>query len=250
MPTDKWLQHYASIQHQLISPVDLEAYFTQKTIGSIAVEVLDIGHVHFPTGHVFACDPLIELGQYDVAPFTQKVPMGTYPVQICVVPSDTYGDRYACVKVTLSTQKPVRYALAVTGQEKLDDWQAGDVFGFPVDAGLGCIADQATQEAFKAYWNAHLDEAPDDDTYNNLFCECLEKNAKAHPRFQRKRGDWLNWTIPNTDLNLVMFASGWGDGCYPVYFGFDGNDEVCAIYIHFIDIEADYAPDDPDDSQA
>ena len=62
-------------------------------IENMAVDVLDIGVVHFPTGQIFACDPLVEL-EYTL-PFLQTIPAGTYPVKICVVPSELYGDRYA-----------------------------------------------------------------------------------------------------------------------------------------------------------
>ncbi len=34
--------------------------------------------------------------------------------------------------------------------------------------------------------------------------------------------------------------AGWGDGYYPVYFGYDAEGEVCAVYVRFIDIEASY----------
>ena len=44
----------------------------------------------------------------------------------------------------------------------------------------------------------------------------------------------------DTDCNLPIFASGWGDGYYPVYFGYDAKGEVCAVYVRFIDIEASY----------
>ena len=35
-------------------------------------------------------------------------------------------------------------------------------------------------------------------------------------------------------------SSGWGDGYYPVYFGYDAKGKVCAVYVRFIDIEASY----------
>ena len=76
--------------------------------------------------------------------------------------------------------------------------------------------------------------------YNDLFCDLLEENAKAHPKYQGDYGDWLNWTVPDTDCNLPIFASGWGDGYYPVYFGYDAKGEICAVYVRFIDIEASY----------
>ena len=101
------------------------------------------------------------------------------------------------------------------------------------DAGL-------LQAAFKSYWAKRLEEDPDIDPYNDLFCDLLEKNAKAHPKYQGDYGDWLNWTVPDTDCDLPIFASGWGDGYYPVYFGYDAKGEICAVYVRFIDIEASY----------
>ena len=195
MPTTEWLNKYESIKDKLTCKVDLEAHFTEKVIGNMAVDVLDIGTVHFPTGQIFACDPLVELE--DTLPFLQTIPAGTYPVKICVVPSEKYGDRYACVKVEVSREKPVRYELGMVGNENLDAALGDDdYFGFGVDAGMGCIADIQTQAAFKTYWAKRLEEDPDIDPYNDLFCDLLEENAQAHPKYQGDCGDWLNWTVP------------------------------------------------------
>ena len=144
MPTTEWLNKYEAIKDRLTCKDDLEAHFTEKVIGNMAVDVLDIGAVHFPTGQIFACDPLVELE--DTLPFLQTIPTGTYPVKICVVPSEKYGDRYACVKVEVSQEKPVRFELGMTGNEELDAALGDDdYFGFGVDAGMGCVADIQTQ---------------------------------------------------------------------------------------------------------
>ena len=112
----------------------------------------------------------------------------------------------------------------MTGKEDLgEELGEDDYFGFGVDAGMGCIADIQTQAAFKRYWAKRLEEDPDIDPYNDLFCDLMEENAKAHPKYQESHGDWLNWTIPGTDCNLPIFSSGWGDGYYPVYFGYDAR---------------------------
>ena len=178
MPITEWLNKYEAIKDKLTCKDDLEAHFTEKVIGNMAVDVLDIGTVHFPTGQIFACDPLVELE--DTLPFLQTIPAGTYPVKICVVPSEQYGDRYACVKVEVSQEKPVRYELGMVGNEDLDEELGEDeYFGFGVDAGMGCVADIQTQAAFKAYWAKRLEEDPDIDPYNDLFCDLLEENAKA-----------------------------------------------------------------------
>ena len=243
MPATQWLNKYESIKDKLACKTDLDAHFTEKVIGNREVDVLDIGAVHFPSGTIFACDPLVELE--DTPPFIQTIPAGTYPVKICVVPSEKYGDRYACVKVEVSREKPVRHELGMVGNENLDAALGDDdYFGFGVDAGMGCIADIQTQAAFKTYWAKRLEEDPDIDPYNDLFCDLLEENAQAHPKYQGDCGDWLNWTVPDTDCNLPIFSSGWGDGYYPVYFGYDAKGKVCAVYVRFIDIEASYREQD------
>ena len=236
MPSKEWLEKYEAVKQALVCKNDLDAYFTEKKIGNAQVDTLDIGTVHFPTGTILACDPLVELGE--ALPFIQTVPAGTYPVTICVVPSETYGDRYACVKVAISNNQPVRYEMGMVGAENLDqELQEDELFGFFVDAGMGCIADLKANEAFKAYWEQREMEDESIDPYNDLFCDLLEENFQAHPKYQRDGGDWLNWTVPGTDCNIPIFASGWGDGVYPCYFGYDAEGNVCGVYIRFIDIE-------------
>lgn len=239
MPTKEWLEKYETVKKNLVCKIDLDAYFTEKKIGNADVDALDIGTVHFPTGTILACDPLIELEE--ALPYIQTVPAGTYPVTICVVPNENYGDRYACVKVSISNKKPIRYEMGMVGNEDLDEEiKEDEFFGFFVDAGMGCIADIKTQEVFKKYWTQRESEEEGIDPYNDLFCDLLEENFKTNPKYQRDGGDWLNWTLPGTDYNILIFASGWGDGVYPCYFGYDAEDKVCSVYIHFIDIEKDY----------
>ena len=116
MQTEEWKRQYEKYRDKLTCWTDLEAYFTNEEVGNTAVDTMDIGTVNFPTGQILACDPLIELE--DRPPYIQAVPPGTYPVTICVIPSEKYGDRYACVKVTVSDAKPVRYDLAMVGDEE------------------------------------------------------------------------------------------------------------------------------------
>ena len=74
MPTAEWLNKYESIKEKLACKTDLDAHFTEKVIGNMGVDVLDIGSVHFPTGTIFACDPMVELE--DTPSFIQTIPAG------------------------------------------------------------------------------------------------------------------------------------------------------------------------------
>jgi len=53
--------------------------------------------------------------------------------------------------------------------------------------------------------------------------------------------------IPDTSYHIPMFTSGFGDGTYPVYFAYDANEEICGLYIQFIDIELALSEEDEED---
>ncbi|WP_367998169.1 DUF4241 domain-containing protein [Fusobacterium ulcerans] len=68
--------------------------------------------------------------------------------------------------------------------------------------------------------------------------------------YQRDGGDFLNWTIPGTDKNVVIFASGWGDGVYLCYWGYDKNGKICSLTISFIEpSELEESDEDEDDEE-
>lgn len=238
----KWLETYEKNKDKFRCKIDLESYFTSKKIGNMEVDVLEIGNVNLPTGKIVACDPLVDLGY--TKPFLQDAMQGSFPVKIAVVPSKKYGDRYACVKVEFTKEKPVIYELAVTGEEMdMDSAEEGDIYGFPVDAGMGCVVDKATQDAFLKYFKMLEETQGADNPFDDLFEDLLAENASKYPKYQMEDGDWVNWTIPETDLNIPIFQSGWGDGYYASYFGYDENKKLCGLYILFIDIEKEYSED-------
>lgn len=234
-----WQEMYERNREKFRCKIDLDSYFTEKKIGKMEVDILDIGEVNLPTGEILACDPLVELE--DAKTFIQRVSIGKYPVKISVVPSEEYGDRYACVKVEFSKNKPVVYELAVTGvEENMDEAKEDEFYGFGVDAGMGCVVDKKAQEEYIKYWEKLVEEEEADNPFDDIFDDLLVESAKKYPKYQREYGDWANWIIPNTDVNIPIFASGWGDGVYPCYFGYDKDGELCGFYIHFIDIEKEY----------
>lgn len=234
----EWQEMYERNKEKFRCKIDLDSYFSENKIGKMEVDILDIGEVNLPTGEIIACDPLVELGE--AKSYLQKTPVGKVPVKIAVALSENYGDRYACVKVEFNKNKPVVYELAITGEEKgMDEAADDDFYGFGVDAGMGCVADKKSQDEYSIYWNK-LKQKGADNPYDDLFEELLSESFKKSPKYQRDGGDWANFTIPNSDLNILIFASGWGDGYYPCYFGYDEKGELSGFYIHFIDIESEY----------
>jgi hypothetical protein len=248
---DNWMQKYAEVKDILVCPTDLETYFNSNEIAGQKLETMEIGNVSLPSGKVVVRDPLVSLNA-NQSPYFIQAPKGDFPVTIAVVKSEDWGDRYAVVKVEFTKEKPVVYREALVGIEELEDVTEDDFFGFGVDAGLGCITDAEVLP----FVDKFVDESELDNMYDDYFAEIFAQSYKDHPNNQRDAGDWINWIVPNTNYQIPMFASGFGDGTYPVYFGYDANENVCGLYIQFIDIELalseegddeDYDDDDSDD---
>ncbi|MCS3868117.1 hypothetical protein J3D55_001033 [Chryseobacterium ginsenosidimutans] len=229
---DSWMQKWEEVKDILTCPTDLETYFTSNEIAGQQLETMEIGNVSLPSGKVVVRDPLVSLDA-NQSPYFVQAPKGNFPVTIAVVKSEDWGDRYAVVKVEFTKEKPVVYREALVGIEELEGVTEDDFFGFGVDAGLGCITDAEVLP----FVDKFFEDANIDNTYDDYFADLFEQSYKANPKNQRDAGDWINWAVPNTEYQIPMFASGFGDGEYPVYFGYDANGEICGLYIQFIDIE-------------
>jgi hypothetical protein len=243
-PTKEWLEQYEQKRPFMVCGTELNAYFTADEIVGKKLDRLSIGKVSLPSGEIIACDPLVYLTE--TMPYFMTVPPGEYEVTLAVVvPDDGDCARYAAARVRFSDTEAVRYEEALMGDEDLSEVneQEGDgfFFGFGVDAGLACICDAKVRDAYLAFkkdWESKAGER--DDLYTDYFDDLLIENAKANPLYQRDGGDWLNWRIPETDHRIPIFASGFGDGFYPVWFGFDADGNICSLVVQFIDIEAAY----------
>lgn len=229
---DSWMKKWEEVKDILTCPTDLETYFTSNEIAGQQLETMEIGNVSLPSGKVVVRDPLVSLDA-NQSPYFVQAPKGNFPVTISVVKSEDWGDRYAVVKVEFTKEKPLVYREALIGIEELEDVTKDDFFGFGVDAGLGCITDAEVLP----FVDKFTDESDVDNLYDDYFAEIFAQSYKHNPDNQRNAGDWINWIVPNTEYQIPMFASGFGDGEYPVYFAYDANGEICGLYIQFIDIE-------------
>lgn len=244
IPTQEWLEKYEKVKSILVPPVSFEEIYSQKEAFGKKLFILNMGEVHFPTGEILVRDPLYFLHR-DQLPYFQKVPTGKFPLNTLVVEVEEDDYLYASTRVKFSDKKAVSYTEALVGDENLDDLEEGDFFGFFADAGLATIVDVKTRDAycdFREKW--HKEHPEEAYIYSGLFAEEFAKSYKENPLFQIECGDWINFKIPNTDLSVPMIQSGFGDGLYPVYFGYDENNEVCEIVIEYFDLEQTFGQEE------
>ena len=249
-PTKEWLKKWEKVKDKLQPNSNLVNYFTLKEIAGKEIDVMDIGPCSIPTGEFLVGDPLVYLRDIKQEVYLQKIPTGEFKTEVCVVKaSDGDCDRYAAIRLKFNDNKIAYYEEAMVGNEEFDNIQEGDYFGFNVDAGLACICDKKLHKLYCDFDRKFDKENPDGNIYDDYFAKLFEKSYKDNPKYQRDGGDWINWTIPDTNYHLPMFQSGFGDGAYPVYLAYDKDGNVCQLIVELIDIELAYSEIDKEDAE-
>lgn len=232
-PSIEWKKRYEDVKNLLTSPVNYAKCFDMKEIQGKEIFILDMGEIEFPTGDILVRDPLVWLNRDEKAYLT-SVPRGKYRIETLVVKLEEDHYRYALSRVKFRENLPAIYYEALKGDENLDDVDGDSIFGFNADAGLATIVDVATRNAYCDFKDKWYGENPDKNIYDDFFAEVFAKNAEDNPDYQRESGDWINFKIPNSELSIPMIQSGFGDGRYPVYFGYDENGKLCDLVVEYI----------------
>jgi len=215
---------------EIYSHADYNVIFENKFVEDTEVQLLDIGLLNVPTGQLVVCDPLV---LPDAMPLSKTVKPGKYPVKIYIAKTKDSGDRYAVAKLEFHSTKADKWVLALRDGEDISTLEGnGDFFGFPVDAGLGGFFDYQAGIEYNHFIEKFYNENPNGNTYDDFFAAEFKKNA-LDPTNPHDYGDWINYTLPNSDLNITMFQSGYGDGIYPCYWGMTNNNEIVSLVIDF-----------------
>lgn len=215
---------------EILSPADYNEIFNNEIVEGVPVELLEIGELNVPTGQIVVCDPLVVP---DMLPLSKRVKPGKYPIKIYIAKLKESGDRYAIAKLEFSETKADKWVLALRNGESINELEGnGDFFGFPVDAGLGGFFDYSTGVQYNKFLEEFIGKHPDGNIYDDFFASEFKKNARE-PSNPNDYGDWVNFTIPGSELNITMFQSGYGDGVYPAYWGMTNDNEIVSLVIDF-----------------
>jgi len=191
-----------------------------------------VGDLKLPSGQVVCTDPMYrELG----LPQSWTVKPGDYPVYLYIGLDDDFGGRIAYAELNFKDEVPFSWELSLISETLLaDDFEKKMNGVFPVENGLGSFSDF---ETWKLY-NQEITDFYTKDKDANYYNDVLEKYFKANANTPASsRGeDWINYTPKNSNANIIMFGSGWGDGLYPRYVGFDKNRQVVKLIVDFIQL--------------
>ena len=177
--------------------------------------IKQVGEINLPTGKIIISDPgTFKLGDYisNRLPLATEVNPGKYPVSIYSI--EAYMENLVCfAEIKFLDSEPVEFRPA----EKSDG-----TFSFGADSAKGSFMDEAACAEIQNQFNNGNDEILMD-----LYSELNEKLEEENVAF-------ANWNIEDTDLNIVAFDSGEGDGVYPAFWGYDKNSDICCLIIDFM----------------
>ncbi len=182
----------------------------------------NIGELVLVSGKLVACDPLVFP---DSVPFTTHLTPGRYPVILSVAQNLESNDcRVAYAVIELSKKHPVRWEMATVPGQDISLLNEGKIFGYGVDSGTGAFMDW---EVGKIIDSSLINEEEFEDSYPGQLLDLLEKNY--HPTWC-----WANMPVSELpEANAIAFSSGWGDGFYATYFGYDTDNNIVSVVTDF-----------------
>jgi len=213
------------------SDIDYDHFFKIDSMNDIKFSTFSPGDIFLPTGKIVVADPFVELG--NVSPLNRMVYAGKYPVVICCAELDNFGTRYAFARINFTNDPVTSWPLAYEFdlEDEVKTLKENEFIGIAVEAGLACFCDAQTQELYSDFVDEFYNTDKNANIYDDYFADLFKANAnKNNPD---DIGDFINWKIPKTDHNVIMFQSGYGDGYYPVYWGLDSQGKVASLVIDF-----------------
>ncbi len=199
---------------------------------------LTVGNVDFPSGRVIVADPLCYLfGDHVIAPVLKlRIPCGSYPAEVSICRNENIGIRMCTARLRIKDTRAVRYELAES-EEDSAAFKASDgvMHGFPVDAGMMCFIDADAAENYAKFLEKWHKENPGKNHYDDYFAAFFEESDNKLPAYQREGGDFIEWTNPDTNERMVQISSGFGDGFYQSFWGFDESGEICELIVPMVD---------------
>lgn len=197
---------------------------------------MPVGKAHFPTGRIIVADPLAYLPSNEYSPELEiKIPKGAYPVDVSIYRNEDIGIRLCTTRLKVKDTKVFRYVCAASTKESAVAANDNEVMsGFPVDAGMMTICDVKVANEYREFLEQWHKENPGKNHYDDYFAAFFAQSYEMFPAYQREDGDFIVWSNPIHHHNMVMVASGFGDGFYQSYIGYDENEEICQIIVPMV----------------
>ncbi|WP_223606160.1 DUF4241 domain-containing protein [Chryseobacterium sp. OSA05B] len=205
---------------------NIKKLFSKNFVESPLLESFEVGKLYLSSGKLVACDPLIT---NDMQAFTTEFPKGDFSV---LLHKERESNCVAYAEVIFSTAEIAEWKMAVTAGQDVKDLGEEEIFGYPVESGMGCLMDVDTQNSLNELEKRlyHSKGADFMGIYEEFFHEYFfdEKGAIDQYAFLKPADEH-----PGT---IFAFETGYGEGFYASYIAYDKDHKPVKIITEFIEI--------------
>lgn len=163
-------------------------------------EVRQLDKIQFKTEELIVGDPFL-LPLEEHLPFLHRVPKGEYYPEIAIKTLENGDKRVNFARIVFSEKTPVYWEMGLTWETINEEFSEGEFTGAVSETGYLCFCDVRAMNG--------LPNQP--KTYNQFENDLLktlkEKEVKTYAYATKKA--------------LACFTAGWGEGLYPVFFGYE-----------------------------
>jgi len=218
------------IKTEVLALQDYNAIIEADTVAGIPIEKIELGKLKITSGNLVVCDPLTNP---EAPKLSSSVAPGKYQVTLFVAKTEYSGDRNALALLKLGEEKAVKWIMALRDGDDISMLKdESEYFGFDVDAGVGAFMDAQAGVDYINFGREFMKQNPNGDIYNKFIAPEFKKGV-PDAYDPSDIGVWANFQVPSSELNIIMFHSGFGDGAYPSYWGFSDEGTVVSLVIDF-----------------
>ena len=171
---------------------------------------LDIGKIKIESGKIIVCDPIV---MNEGVAFADKFPVGEFNVQLAMAKMGN-DKRVAFSRIVFSNNKIENWEIALLPNQKKIPINNPEIYCFGVDSGTGVFIDDSTNNFYNKKYNAESD-------WEEVFVKKAEEN------------NYTGYTHEFENHNFAVFSTGYGDGCYTTFIGYDESGNICKLLVDF-----------------
>lgn len=207
---------------------NISKLFSKNFVENPLIETFEPGRIYLPTGKIVACDPLVSS---EMPAFSQVFPAGDFPV---LVHKERESNCVAYTEIVFSDDEISEWKIATRDGEDVRELKAEEIFGFPVESGMGSYMDVESQECLNKLEKRlfHRKGADFMGIYEEFF----------HDHFFDENGaiDQFAFLKPEEEKpgNIFAFETGYGEGLYATYIGYTGNGAVAKLVTEYIEVKS------------
>lgn len=205
---------------------NISKLFGKSFIENPLIESFEAGKINLPTGKIVACDPVLT---NDMKAFKINFPQGEFPV---LVHKERESNCVAYVEIVFSEDNITDWKLATTDDQNADELKGEEIFGYPVESGMGCFMDFETQNNLNHLENILFQRKGDDfmGIYEEFFHQHFFDENGAIDQFASMK------PLAEKDGTIFAFETGYGEGFYASYIGFGNESQPVKLITEFIEI--------------